>query len=141
MSRTTRQRRRWPPRTGELHAECGALPGAAFACASAADTRSLQLCAQARRALEFAIGAECRDEALTDLVVVDVMPDPTVRRLRVWLQGPAGMNEEDRGHRLSRLCAARGFLRAQVADAIHRKRTPELIFELLGGGDGEGRTP
>ncbi len=83
------------------------------------DTKSLQLCAQARRALEVAIGAECRDEALLDLVLVDVVPDPTVRGL----------------------VAARGFLRAQVAAAIHRKHTPELVFELIRGvGRAEGRT-
>ncbi len=88
----------------------------------------------------MAFAAECRDEALTDLVVADVVPDPTVRRLRVWLLGPADMGEEDRERRLRRLAAARGFLRAGVAQAIHRKRTPELVFELLGGtGDPEGR--
>ena len=32
---------------------------------------------------------------------------------------------------MARLAAARGFLRARVAQAIHRKRTPELAFELL----------
>lgn len=130
MSRTMRRRRRTPPRTGELRRESGT------------DTKALQVCAQARRALELTIGAECRDDALKDLVVVDVLPDPTIRRLRVWLRGPNEMNEEDRAHRLLRLAAARGFLRVRVADAIHRKRTPELVFELLGGvgdaGDAEG---
>jgi len=132
MSRSMRRRPR-PPHTGDVRAESGALPQAAFAAALTADPKSLQLCAQARRALEFAIGAECRDEALAALVVVEVMPDPTVRRLRVWLHGPADMNEQDRDHTLMRLAAARGFLRVQVARAIHRKRTPELVFELLGG--------
>jgi ribosome-binding factor A len=105
---------------------------------AAVEVKTLMLCAQARRALEVAIGAECRDEAVQDLIVVDVMPDPTVRRLRVWLRAPMEMNEEDRAHRLRRLAAARGFLRAQIAQAIHRKRTPELAFELLGGIDEAG---
>ena len=75
-----------------------------------------------------------------DLVVADVVPDPTVRRLRVWLRGPAGLCEEERLRRLRRLAVARGFLRAAVAQAIHRKRTPELVFELLAGTDDpEGR--
>ena len=39
---------------------------------------------------------------------------------------------------LSKKTAARGFLRAQIAAAIHRKRTPELVFELLGGIDEAG---
>ena len=137
MSRTMRRRRPRPPRTGDVCAD-GATPlEAAFAAAEAVDPRSLAVCAQARRALEFALGGECRDEALSDLVVVEVLPDPTVRRLRVWLRGPSDMDEADRDHVLARLAAARGFLRAQVADAIHRKRTPELAFELLGGGGSE----
>ena len=100
----------------------------------AADPRTLMLCAQARRALEHAIGHECRDEALSSLVVVDVIPDPSIRRLRVLMRGERDGNEEQV---LGRLAAAKGFLRTHVAAAIHRKRTPELVFELLPGGDGE----
>jgi hypothetical protein len=48
--------------------------------AAADEFKTLMLCAQAPRALEVAIGAECRDEVVQDLVVVEVMPDPTVRR-------------------------------------------------------------
>ena len=141
MSRSTRRRRSRPPRTGELRAEDGALPEAAFAAALTMDSKSLQLCAQARRALELAVGAECRDEVLADLVVIEVMPDPTTRRLRVWLRGPTEMNEEDRKHLMGRLAAAKGFLRAQIAGSIHRKRTPELVFEVLAGVDEtDGRT-
>jgi ribosome-binding factor A len=112
-----------------------ALPEAAFAAASSASPKSLQLCEQARRALEFAFLHECRDEVLADLAVIAVMPDPGIRRLRVWLRGPADMDEETRCHIVERLGAARGFLRAQIAAAIHRKRTPDLAFELLRGLD------
>jgi ribosome-binding factor A len=88
-------------------------------------------------ALEFAFDAECRDAVLAGLVVVGVMPDKSVRRLRVWLRGPVEMSLETRARVLDRLGAARGFLRAQIAAAIHRKRTPELVLELLSGVDGE----
>jgi ribosome-binding factor A len=142
MSRVMRRRKRVLPCAGEAHRDQGHLPAAAFAAASSADAKSLQLCEQARRALEFAFDHECRDERLAELVVVEVMPDPGVRRLRVWLRGPADMDEECHRHIVERLAAARGFLRAQVAGAIHRKRTPELAFELLRGLDGveESRT-
>ena len=99
--------------------------------ARAADPKSLSLCAQARHALAYALGGECGDEALQGLDVVEVMPDPTVRRLRVWLGCRAELDEDERLHVMARLAAARGFLRARVAQAIHRKRTPELAFELL----------
>ena len=136
MSR--RNRRRFaPPRTGEPCPEAGPLSEAAFAAAVEADPRTLMLCAQARRALEHAIAEECRDEAFEGLVVVDVIPAPSVRRLRVLLRGEAGANPE---RVLRRLAAAKGFLRSQVAGAIHRKRTPELCFELLPRGEGEVTT-
>lgn len=38
---------------------------------------------------------------------------------------------------LERLEAARGYLRVRIAKAIHRKRTAELVFEVLPPADGE----
>ena len=134
---TKNARRRRPPQTGELHPTVGSALETIGAEALALDPKSLSLCAQARRALEYAIGGECRDEALCDLEVVEVMPDPTVRRLRVWLGCPAGLDEDEQEYVLARLAAARGFLRARIAQAIHRKRTPELVFELLCDGPDE----
>jgi len=93
--------------------------------------RALSLCDQARRALDIAIREECRDEKVNELVVLEVLPDPTIRRLRVWLGAPAGSQESDRIEFIERLLIARGFLRSRVAEAIHRKRTPELGFEVV----------
>ena len=90
--------------------------------------------------LDYVVGGELRDEALRDLVVVDVIPVGNCRRLRVLVRSAGEM---DWKVVLERLEAARGYLRAQIADAIHRKRTPELIFEVLppAGGEPERRTP
>ena len=95
------------------------------------DASSLRLCAQARHALEHAVAMECGDERVSELRVIDVTPDPSVRRLRVWLAAPADADEVRREAALERLEAARGFLRARVAESICRKRTPELVFALL----------
>lgn len=95
------------------------------------DARSLALCAQAHRALEYAIAGECRDRVLRELVLMDVVPEMTDRRLRVWLLIPADAETQDRDDIARRLTGARGFFRAAVAEAIHRKRTPELCFELV----------
>ena len=63
-------------RTGELRLEIDAASEAVGPDWTAAvEPRALQLCAQARRALEFGIGSECRDEALHDLVLVDVIKE------------------------------------------------------------------
>lgn len=130
MSISTMRRRRRPSSRGGVHPAPDPFEMASAA-ARAIDPKSLSLCSQARRALEYAIGGECRDDALSGLALLEVLPDPTCRRLRVWLGCPARLNEEERLHVLARLDAARGFLRARVAHAIHRKRTPELVFELL----------
>ena len=129
MSRAGR-RRRAPACQRSLSASHEGFIEVTEAVAEGADPKSSPLCAEARRALEFAFAAECRDEALAGLVVLSVTPDPTVRRLRVWLKGPQ-MEKDEREHVLVRLAAARGFLRSRVAAGIHRKRTPELSFELL----------
>ena len=136
MSKAMRRRKRELPSSADVRLD-GALPEAALAAVSSADPKSLQLCEQARRALEFAFACECRDAVLSDLAVIGVMPDPSVRRLRVWLRGPVDMDEETHHRVVQRLAAARGFLRAQVAAAIHRRRTPELAFELLSGVEGK----
>ncbi|MEM7411041.1 MAG: ribosome-binding factor A [Myxococcota bacterium] len=114
-----------------MRVEDAASPEDALAAAAEDDPKCLPLCAQARRALEHAIGVECRDERLNQLHVMDVWPDPTTRRLRVWVVAPEPLAPEERENVIARLRAARGFLRVQLALAIHRKRTPELVFELL----------
>jgi ribosome-binding factor A len=128
-----RRRRRMPSRAGELRTERAAPTRNGPIRNEANDRKCLALCAQVRRALEIAIAADCRDEILNELTILDVWPDPTTRRLRVWVAGPNDMDEWKREQVLQRLSAARGFLRAQVATAIHRKRTPELVFELVSG--------
>ncbi len=131
MSRSKRARNFRPARTGELNPQCGSFLEAVEAGLAEADPRALSLCSQAHRALETAIGMECRDENVNELVLLDVVPDPTVRRLRVWLGAPRGTSESERDEWMHRLMMARGFLRSRVAEAIHRKRTTELVFELV----------
>lgn len=110
--------------------------GAALTAARSFDRKAQQLCAQAQRALAFAFESQCGDEHLSDLVVEAVVPQPTCARLLVVLRPVESV--PDRGEVLRRLQAAKGHLRAQVASAIHRKRTPALAFELL---PGPGCTP
>ena len=132
MSNPNRTRNRGFAGRGRNRAPCtGNFLDAVEAELAQAHPRALSLCDQVRRALEVAIAGECRDERVNELVVLEVLPDPTIRRLRVWLGAPAGSTEPDRLELMQRLCVARGFLRSRVADAIHRKRTPELGFEVV----------
>ena len=94
------------------------------------DTKIRQLCRQVQRRLELALG-ELEDPVLQGLWVHDVVPEPGGRALLVELAGPtAGPVHEI----LARLDVVRGRLRAEVAAAIHRKRTPHLHFMVVAGG-------
>jgi ribosome-binding factor A len=88
-----------------------------------------QLCRQAQRVLMYAVPGEMADPLLQDLCVEDVLPAPDDGRLLVRLrtrQSPAQAAEI-----MEHLQRLSGYLRAQVAAGITRKRAPELTFHLL----------
>ncbi|MFL5338536.1 MAG: ribosome-binding factor A [Gemmataceae bacterium] len=89
--------------------------------------KALQLCRQVAQALHLAL-AGCGDPVLNDLLVVDVRALPDSTRLRVAVQSATGASS---AAALARLRQAAGLLRREVAAAIHRRRTPELVFEVV----------
>jgi ribosome-binding factor A len=106
-------------------------PSAFFAPApSARDERKVQqLCKEVERTLGYALPA-CADPWLRDLIIVSVTPAPDGSRLLVTAQ-PASSLSVDVGLVLERLQQVRGRLRAEVAAALQRKRTPELAFHIV----------
>ena len=102
--------------------------GARAVRASDGDRKTLQLCAQVRRALDFALHAACEDPLFDDLEVVEVVPAPHAGRLRVTFGLTAA--ETGREEILPRLESARGRLTAEVAESINRRKVPELVFEV-----------
>jgi ribosome-binding factor A len=97
------------------------------------DRKVKQLCRQAQRALSLAIGGELADPMLSDLWVEDVRPAPDAGRLCVRLRMPT--RGADVAEIYRRLDAVEGFLRAEVARDITRKRAPQLTFELVWGSE------
>ena len=95
------------------------------------DRKTAQLCAQVRWALVLALLGEVQDEVLWDLEVSTVEPTADPSCLRVVFLAKI---EDDGGDRLNeiqaRLEAARGLLTAEVAQAIHRRRVPGLVFAV-----------
>ena len=89
--------------------------------------KSAQLCSQVREALSLALAA-IEDDVLLDLFVLEVNPAPDSGRLRVTVDVNGG---HEREHVQARLERHMGTLRAEVASAIHRKKTPTLVFEVL----------
>ncbi len=87
--------------------------------------KGLQLCRQVKDVLTVAL-AGCADEVLRDLTVVVVEPAPHTGRLMVTVAGPAPADVTGR-----HLAIAAAMLRREVARAIHRRKTPELVFHVV----------
>ncbi len=92
----------------------------------------MQLCGQVVQALQGILSGMA-DEDLQNLLVVKVEPAPNTGRLRVTVAGIPPADATDPTHRARAMLAlerAAGLLRREVARAIHRKYTPELVFHL-----------
>ncbi len=93
------------------------------------DRKTLQLCAQVRRAL-LAVIPPAFPSPLESLIVERVAPDPDATRLRVFVSVP-----HDCPHPVSvlDLCLREslGRARAAVAEHIHRKHIPTIAFQLI----------
>lgn len=96
-----------------------------------------QLCRQVEERLGLVLAGEVDDPALQDLYVVDVAPEPGSGRLLVRLARAPGTAYTPITELLPRLDALRPFFRVEIAQAIHRKRTPDLVFQILQHGPGE----
>ena len=89
--------------------------------------KALQLCSQVMDTLTYVLAWECRDEGLRAVSIVAVTPAPNSSRLLVSVRQPSDRDPE---LVLQHLQRANGMLRAEVATAIHRKRVPELTFQI-----------
>jgi ribosome-binding factor A len=94
-----------------------------------------QLCRQAYRALSYTIPGDLADPLLQELSVDQVLPAPDASRLLVRLICPR--KGADTARLLERLGHVEGYLRAQIAATIMRKRAPELTFQLVFSGEVE----
>jgi ribosome-binding factor A len=93
-----------------------------------ASRKGQQLCGQVKDALNIALPA-CADTVLQGLAVMRVLPAPHTGRLLVLVGLPTDV---ERTAAIQTLARAMGFLRAEVAAAISRRHTPELVFEVIG---------
>jgi ribosome-binding factor A len=91
--------------------------------------KALLLCGQVRQTLADVL-AGCADDVLRDLEVESVVPFPTSVRLLVTVRRPADMDAATVGAHLE---GARGLLRSEIASAVHRRKTPDLLFRVVEG--------
>jgi ribosome-binding factor A len=92
--------------------------------------KALQLCRQVAHALGLAL-AECGDDVLRDLAVASVTPAPTSARVLVSVYLTTQSDQVNAAEVLERLQHAQGLLRSEVAAAIYRCKTPELLYQVV----------
>lgn len=102
--------------------------------AKARDRKTGQLCAEVERTLTFLLDSEGRDEVLQDFAVEAVVPNPNAASLLVVLRPRDRSRPFELAPVLRRLSEVKGYWRGQIAGAIHRKKTPELAFQVLPQG-------
>ncbi len=96
--------------------------------------KALQLCSQIAKTLHGALQGECDDEVLRDLLVQSVEPAPDSTRLLVTVSLSPAAPERTPVEVLEHLHQAHGRLRSEIAAAIHRRKTPDLMFRLAARG-------
>ena len=98
------------------------------------DRKVLQLCSQVARTLELCLAGLPQAAVLAGASVREVLPAPDAGRLRVVV---VVADAEQCAETDAVLARYSGTLRAQIAEAITRRRAPELVFAVVveGGGD------
>ena len=96
------------------------------------DRKTLQLCGQVRKALDYVLSGETGDDLLRGLYVQDVLPAPDASRLLATVAPLDPQADLDLGVVLDKLDRVQPMLRAEVARSINRKKVPDLTFTLAG---------
>lgn len=104
--------------------------GSGGARAPRAKIKDAQLCAEVRETLSLALAEDDRLEAL---VLLDVIPAPDATRLLVVIEVDGDVEEAR-----ALLERTSGWLRSEVAAAIHRKKAPTLTFDVRPRGSPAG---
>ena len=90
------------------------------------DRKSKQVCREVFRVLAQ---AEPGDPCLLGMSILEVVPAPDASRLAVRVALAPGTDVKEA---MAALARWKGGLRGEIAQALQRKRTPELVFEPCG---------
>lgn len=92
--------------------------------------KALQLCAQVAQTVGEVLAGESGEAVLRDLWVEAVVPAPDSSRLLILLQPTMTAVDFNLPAAQDALARAARRLRAEVAADIHRKRVPELVYQI-----------
>lgn len=91
------------------------------------EKRHRQLCAQVRRCLDLVVPEILLRSRVDVCEILSVDPAPDASRLVVVV----GVEVDRLDIARQTLAASKGALRAQVAQAVHRKKAPDLCFDVI----------
>lgn len=96
------------------------------------ERKTQQLCRQVERRLSLVFAGELEDPVLEGLVIcsVSAVDGTSLLKVEVCLPEQPDGAERDTALVLERLASATRWLRSEIAAAINRKRTPQIIFSL-----------
>ena len=94
-----------------------------------------QLCKQLERAASVTLAGECASDVLVGAAVLSVEPAPDAARLRVTVVLAPGRSAEDAAQAIADLRRAAPAFRREAALSIHRKRVPEVTFDVRRAGE------
>jgi ribosome-binding factor A len=94
-----------------------------------------QLCKQVERAASVTLAGECASDVLVGAAVLSVEPAPDAARLRVTVVLAPGRSAEDAAQAIADLRRAAQAFRQEAARSIHRKRVPEVTFDVCLAGE------
>ncbi len=135
MTFNQRQREQMRALCGELREDDGIDPRDLFKPSKKRDKehrKAKQLCRQVQKTLDLVLSGEIRDESLNGLKIASITPGADSSRLVVTVIADVPAAELDRADIERRLATVEGQLRSAVAQAITRKKTPLLVFQILG---------
>jgi ribosome-binding factor A len=89
-----------------------------------------QLCKQVERAAAVTLAGECESDALLAAAVASVEPAPDSSRLMATVVLAPGKGAEDLADARAALARSAASFRGEVARTIHRKRVPEIVFDV-----------
>jgi ribosome-binding factor A len=98
------------------------------------DRKTLQLCARVAEVLNLSLSGDGQDELLIGWQVDHVIP---VQRASLLMAVVAPIDPDDRTPAsavLARLEAAKPRLRVEIARAVQRRKTPDLMFQIVRPG-------
>lgn len=99
------------------------------------DRKVLQLCKQVEQSAAFTLASVCESDALLGAAVAIVEPAPDAGRLMVSVVLASGKGTEDATEAKTVLLRSTAAFREELGRYIHRKRVPDLVFEVWLAGE------